>query len=205
MSDKAKQKTRGLMLGTFIWVVGVSTGGVLVVKHEFTPGPSASAATWPADVSLTRTKDRPTLLMFVHPRCPCSSASMEELARVVTLCRERVSASVVFFTPTESPEQWLNQSSWKQANSLPGVSTIRDDGGAIARSFGVITSGQVLLFDQQGALVFSGGITGSRGHAGDNAGVQAVVQLIRGTIDTPAHPLNTPVFGCAIAAPEDKP
>ena len=47
---------------------------------------------------------------------------------------------------------------------------LRDDDGAEARRFGAETSGQTLLYDARGALAFSGGITGARGHAGDNAG-----------------------------------
>ncbi len=71
----------------------------------------------------------------------------------------------------------------------------RDDAGSEARRFGVETSGQTLLYDRRGTLIFSGGITGSRGHAGDNAGEAALVDLLtHGAADR--HGSN--VFGCPL-------
>jgi hypothetical protein len=46
--------------------------------------------------------------------------------------------------------------------------------------------------------VFSGGITASRGHEGDNAGRAAIEQLVR---HERADRLSTWVFGCALFAP----
>ena len=65
------------------------------------------------------------------------------------------------------------------------------------------TSGQTLLFDRDGDLIFSGGITGGRGHSGDNAGRDAIVSLVESgesTLD------ETPVFGCSlgISSPASK-
>jgi hypothetical protein len=65
-----------------------------------------------------------------------------------------------------------------------------------------VTSGQVLLYDVSGRLVFRGGITAGRGHAGDNVGRDNVVAfLLHDTV--PAE--STPVFGCSIddAEPAD--
>jgi hypothetical protein len=45
-------------------------------------------------------------------------------------------------------------------------------------------------------LLFSGGITASRGHAGGNAGESAIVALVNH--QTPAQ-TETLVFGCALA------
>jgi len=48
-----------------------------------------------------------------------------------------------------------------------------------ARSFGVHTSGQALLYAPDGTLRFAGGITSGSGHAGDNAGVDAIARYVR--------------------------
>jgi hypothetical protein len=49
-------------------------------------------------------------------------------------------------------------------------------------------------------LIFSGGITGSRGHAGDNAGEMTLVSLLtRGQADRS----GTSVFGCPLFASGD--
>ena len=68
--------------------------------------------------------------------------------------------------------------------------------GREAARFGAATSGQTFLYDARGGLLFSGGITGARAHAGDNAGRSAVVTLLNGT-GGPAAP-RTSVFGCPL-------
>ena len=77
------------------------------------------------------------------------------------------------------------------------MQSVRDDGGAEARAFGVETSGQTLLYDAAGKLRFNGGITGSRGHAGDNAGRKALVALIG---ETAPDRNGASVFGCPLFA-----
>jgi hypothetical protein len=90
---------------------------------------------------------------------------------------------------------WEQTDLWRAAAALPGVTVLRDDEGIEARRFGVETSGQTLLYDRRGTLVFSGGITGSRGHAGDNAGEAALIdRLVRSTAD---HGSSN-VFGCPL-------
>jgi hypothetical protein len=53
-----------------------------------------------------------------------------------------------------------------------------------------------LLYSPQGKLQFSGGITESRGHVGDNAGRAAVLAAL--TTDAPPEQTNAFVFGCAL-------
>jgi hypothetical protein len=82
---------------------------------------------------------------------------------------------------------------------MRNVEILRDDDAVEARRFGVFTSGQSLLYAPDGALLFSGGITASRGHAGDNAGIAAIAALARGR---GAATTETPVFGCALRSEE---
>jgi hypothetical protein len=70
-----------------------------------------------------------------------------------------------------------------------------DRDAAESRRFRAETSGDALLYDEHGRLLFSGGITVARGHAGDNAGLGAIEALVRG--DTNVR-RQTPVFGCAL-------
>jgi hypothetical protein len=74
---------------------------------------------------------------------------------------------------------------------------VRDDRGVEAERFGTSTSGQTLLYSADGRLLFSGGITGSRGHAGDNEGRDGLVALLTraGSGRTRAS-----VFGCPLFA-----
>jgi hypothetical protein len=52
------------------------------------------------------------------------------------------------------------------------------------------------LYDQSGHLQFSGGITGSRAHQGDNAGRQSLLALLSGRNARTA----TNVYGCPLFA-----
>ena len=51
------------------------------------------------------------------------------------------------------------------------------------------------MYDRDGRLVYSGGLTGARGKSGDNTGRSTVLALLAG-----AHPAaaNTRVFGCSL-------
>jgi hypothetical protein len=76
-----------------------------------------------------------------------------------------------------------------------GITTWNDEGGALSRRFGVLTSGHVLLYDRGGRLLFSGGITGARGHRGDNEGRRAVLARLLGE---PVERSSAPAFGCPL-------
>jgi hypothetical protein len=83
----------------------------------------------------------------------------------------------------------------ERARAIPGALVASDLGAREARRFGASASGQVLLYDAAGLLLFEGGITAARGHAGDNAGEDALVAALRTGIrqEQPA-----PVFGCPL-------
>ena len=98
--------------------------------------------------------------------------------------------------PPGLDSSWAKTDLWHSASSIPGVRVFMDHDGAEARRFGVATSGQALLYDAQGRLQFAGGITPGRGHAGDNAGSEAIVSRVK---LHSAGRSDTPVFGCAFA------
>ena len=85
---------------------------------------------------------------------------------------------VVFLKPSSMPDGWEQTDLWKTAAALPNATVVRDDDGREAERFGAATSGQTMLYDARGSLLFSGGITGARAHAGDNAGRSAIVALL---------------------------
>jgi hypothetical protein len=83
----------------------------------------------------------------------------------------------------------------RSAAEIPGVTVLSDVDGTEARKFGAETSGHTFLFDHLGRLLFSGGITQSRGHAGDNAGESAIVSLANTRTSSQT---KTFVFGCSL-------
>lgn len=136
------------------------------------------------------------MVMMIHPHCPCSRASIGELALLMAEVPGRVNANVLFIKPHEFPEQWEKTDLWNSAARIPGVKFDVDDDAAEARFFGSQTSGQVMLYDINGQLLFKGGITASRGHSGDNDGRRAIVSLLTQHHEDRAE---TPVFGCPLS------
>ena len=200
LKDDAARSRGAVWLGVLavIWLVVVATGVWQLMAYENTPGTGASAPRrWPAQSRLMPADNRPTLVLLAHPQCPCTRASMAELAEILARAERRPKTYVLFLRPSGFADGWEKTDLWRSAAALPDVTLVRDDGGEEARRFGAETSGQTLLYDTRGVLVFSGGITGARGHVGDNAGQAALVDLLsRGGSD---HP-DTTVFGCPLFA-----
>ena len=133
--------------------------------------------------------------MVAHPRCSCTRASLGEFAEVIARARTPPKTYVLFIVPKGFANGWETTDLWRQAAALPNVTVVRDDDGREARHFGAATSGQSLLYDGRGRLVFSGGVTGARAHPGDNLGRQALVALLNR--EAPAR-TGTNVFGCPL-------
>jgi hypothetical protein len=178
------------------WIAAVAFGLRALFQYENTPGPiGAVSQKWP-NTQIERATDRPTLVMLAHPRCPCTVASVAELARIMARLQGKVAAYVLLVEPVESGPDWEETNLRQSAEAIPGVKVVFDLNGVEARRFGAETSGHTFLFGADGRLLFSGGITTSRGHAGDNAGESAIVALANN--QTPAR-TQTLVFGCSLA------
>ena len=183
-----------------IWLAAVSAGVGALWAYDYTPGGDAGVPShWPSQSEITPDAKQPTLIMFAHPKCPCTRASLGELMVLMTHCQHRVNARVVFFRPKRSGADWLNTDLWRSAEAIPGVSVQADEDGDEAARFHVTTSGHVVLYDVRGKLLFSGGITSSRGHSGDNAGRADVMQLLHHELPAATE---APVFGCSLLNPQ---
>ena len=177
--------------------MGIAFGLRTLLAYESTPGTiGAVPRQWPSTSKIEQLTDRPTLVMLVHPRCPCTRASVAELAQLMAHMQGKVDAYVLFLKPRQSSTEWGDTDLRRSAAAIPSVTVLSDVDGVEARRFGAETSGHTLLFDLDGHLLFSGGITEFRGHVGDNTGVRAIESLINGR--APAR-TATSVFGCALA------
>lgn len=184
------------------WLVGLGAGGKALWDYQTTPGdPASPPPRWPADSGLERVPGRATLLLVTHPQCPCSRASVDELSELMGRLGTRATAHVLMYKPREFPAGWERTGLWTAAARIPGVSVRTDEDGQEAARFGAATSGQALLYDAEGRLQFSGGITVGRGQRGKGAGYQRLVALAEGR---PADAATSPVFGCAMHTPGEE-
>ncbi|HJR05668.1 MAG TPA: hypothetical protein VJ842_00100 [Pyrinomonadaceae bacterium] len=192
-------KNRMILVATgALWIFMICTGIGILWSYERTPGVAANALEqWPTDSHIQHATDSATLVMLAHPHCPCTRASLGELARLMAQAQGRVKAYVLFVKPSDFPDGWEKTDLLASASAIPGVTVVRDDEGVEAVRFRAATSGQTMLYDAEGKLLFSGGITSARGHEGDNAGRAAIVSLL--TTDESGE-RGTPVFGCPLFA-----
>jgi len=189
-----------LLLVIAFWGACLAYGMALLLQHENEPGlVGATPVNWPSETGLERSSGRPTLLVFLHPHCPCSRVTLGELQSIIAQCRDRVAIHVLFVQPDGTDPDWVHTDLWQTATALDGATTSVDVAGREAALFGARSSGHVLLFDSAGRLEFTGGITGSRSHAGDNYGRAAVVDLVNCGRRTTLAPQTSFVFGCRLA------
>jgi hypothetical protein len=178
---------RWLPILVLAWFCAVGVGARAIYAYSTSPGPQRAAPKrWPSESPLATQSNRLTIVMFVHPECPCSRASLTELEAIADRAGDRAAIHVVFSGIGET---------WEQAASIPGANRIVDPLRAEAARFGAVTSGHVVVYDARGAQRYAGGITGSRGHVGDNVGRKTVEDLLAGSTDVE---LGRPVFGCGL-------
>ena len=185
-----------LWMATGLWFVAVVGGFASLARYANTPGELAhTGREWPQASRISLDTGRPTLVMLAHPRCTCTRASLSELGEIMARARQAPRAYVVFIKPGTADVDWEQTDLWRTAAKIPGVTVIRDDDGVEAARFGGETSGQVLLYGAEGRLLFSGGTTGARGHAGDNLGRAAILAHLAGDATSSA---TSNVFGCSL-------
>ena len=181
-----------------LWIFVITVGLLWLTDHSTRPGiETLTTSNWPEN-SAIQSKNATILLLFLHPHCPCSLATMTQLNRIANQSHtgQSVETKSVFFCPNEfhndtERRQWAEGSLFRQAKSHGDV--IIDVDGVEAKRFGVTTSGHVFLYKNK-QLVFSGGITSGRGHEGDSPAADALLAHLRG--ESPISKFA--VFGCEI-------
>ena len=190
------QTSPWIWIATAAWLVTAAGGLAVLWNYDNAPGEGAAAPqTWPAGTALARAAGQPTLVLLAHPQCSCTRASLTELAETLARARVRPKTYVLFLKPDGVSDEWAVTDLWRTAASIPDVTVVRDDAGVEAHTFGVSTSGQTLLYDNDGTLLFAGGITGARAHQGDNDGRRSIVALLN---REGAARKETNVFGCSL-------
>ena len=189
----AKQTLAVLAIG--VWAVAIAIGFFVLGRYESTPGAAGGPPTrWPRASVIDRPSGRPALLMFAHPHCVCTRASLGELARLTGRFRD-LAVYVVFMRPSDGGAEWDESDLWERAAGTPGVVALRDVDGVESLRFGVITSGHALLYDASDRLAFSGGLTAARGREGEGPGGRRLAVVL--TTGKPDEDQG-PVFGCAL-------
>jgi hypothetical protein len=183
-----------IWVATAIWLAAFAGGTAAFLNFEFTAGDETSAPpVWPKDSSLALHPEGATLVLFAHPHCVCTRASLDELEVVLSHPSHPMRAAVVFVQLPSFTDEEMRDESWERAGRIPGLERRIDKGGIEARRFGALVSGYTVLYDAAGKLLFDGGITGSRGQVGENQGRNSVIEFLR---YGKAEKSRTRAFGC---------
>jgi hypothetical protein len=193
---RGKHIAAATMIAITVWLSAAVTCMALMQYISNSPGlAGATPLRWPAQSRIPLDAHGPTLVMFVHPHCPCTRATLGELERIMAQNCPGLGAHVIFVKVAGTPEDWTQTDLWRKAIAIPGVCVHADNKGVEARNFHAETSGITFLYDPRGRLLFEGGITISRGHAGDNPGRSALMALLE---HNSSNRIHTPVFGCPL-------
>jgi hypothetical protein len=179
------------------WLGIVAMGMTYFNSYSNAPGYAANPPKyWPVGSRIQRPDgSKATLLVFLHPRCPCSEATVESLSHVLRYARNKADIVAIVYRPHGSGSKWQEGRLMAKLRSLEPVKIMVDEGGVQARLFDVQTSGQTMLYDAQGYVVFSGGITPSRGHNGDSEGRDSIEGYL--SSNTSKGKISK-VFGCSL-------
>jgi hypothetical protein len=173
-------------------------GFYVLLRFDGTPAQQHYAPSrWPASAGIAFPSGKPALLVFLHPMCPCSRATLDELNGVLARVPKAALPEIhlLFVRSIRNPD-WNGGDLWERARGIPNAFRHSDEGGRIAVRFGARTSGATLLYGVNKNLLFQGGITASRGHEGDNVGAER----LQAALETGRRAANlTQLFGCALA------
>jgi hypothetical protein len=177
-----------------LWMTFIGGGFYAMGNYENTPGAQLQAPqNWPRDTPLHLATHGSTLLVFLHPGCSCSVATLLEVRRLLEASGGRIQVTALFISP-ERAGPGLQGPIADQAAAIPGITLAEDRGGVEARRFRALTSGFALLYSPAGRLEFAGGLTRARGLAGNNRGAQFFLQAALGTRTGG----TSRVFGCGL-------
>lgn len=177
-----------------LWAAAITGGLFWMGRYASTAGeqhlPNAAGLAW---LERERSPGRPLLVMSVHPRCPCSTASLAELGDLLARTRGDGDTLLLEYAPADA-RGWPATAATRELGGVT-VPVRADPEGKLAAQLGAITSGHVVLIDERGRVSFHGGITTARGHRGRTPAHDSILATLT---NQPATLASAPVYGCKL-------
>ncbi len=181
---------------TLCWSAAIAVAFLLLEKYKSTPGEqAASSGTWPTDSALQPERGSYNFVLALNSRCPCSRATVSELAQLLHGQDANPILHVLVYRPSSFPEGWEDSSLLEEVKKIPAARITIDIDAREAERFGIFTSGGLVLFGPRGDRLFQGGITPARGHTGETAAHDAIRARLLGVS---SDLYVAPVFGCPL-------
>ncbi|MBX3315355.1 MAG: hypothetical protein KF902_00675 [Phycisphaeraceae bacterium] len=197
-------KVRPLTTIVCLWLGLLGLGVGIIERYAHLPGPIGS------EPGAHEQRERPLARMYVHPRCPCSRASLLELASLMSAPGVDADVEIHLYSPADASDDWAKGRTWQIAERIPRARVLIDPEAARAHADGALTSGHLVVRTAAGTVAFSGGITRARGEQGPSPAHDRVLPLLRTDPDqdntltlAAVAPATSPVFGCQITHERD--
>src|SRR4051812_20689957 len=95
------RRTMGLGAGIVLWLGCIVGGFCLLQQYAAKAGPAHAPENAEDFFAAHRKPNRPLLVMAVHPRCPCSNASLAELGDLLARSHGGCDALLLEYEPLE--------------------------------------------------------------------------------------------------------
>jgi hypothetical protein len=188
------QRAISLAVGVALWVGCIAAGFSALQRYSTKAGTAHPPQNAEQFFMAHRQSNRALLVMAVHPRCPCTNASLAELGDLLARSRGACDALLLQYHPEQAGAEWRTDASPRRLGGVE-VKALPDPGGKMAAALGAATSGHVVFADTCGRICFTGGLTVSRGHRGRTPAQDAILEILAG--GTPAIS-SAPVYGCTL-------
>jgi hypothetical protein len=178
------------------WCACAIPGWGALLQHAYQPAATEEGvAGWPAGAHPQPPWSGCRVVVFAHPFCPCTRATLNKLNESLRRIPGATFVQVVFVTAGLSAADVSESPLLATARRLSGVDVQLDETGNEAQRFGAKISGEVLAFDGRGRRLFHGGLTSARGHEGESASQQQLERILCGTS---GESYTAPVYGCSL-------
>lgn len=187
---------------TGVWLVAVCFSIAWFSKYESTAGAiGPQNRAWPASTTLPRNLNGPTIVLFLHPKCPCSTASIRQLFEFTDGVKDAAIVTVLVL-PTGTDESFAQGPVIDLLEREYQHRPIVDREGKEAELFGAQTSGQAYAYGLEARLLFCGGLTPARGQTGYTPSLHKLRTALQ---HRDSGPTSCPVFGCPLQNPPQRP
>jgi len=195
MTPSRITSSKWILVAAAVWLLAIGGGYSWIMARSFQASELGENPVLDLKTVHMLDVEKPTLFVFLHPECPCSEATVEELARISERCEGELKIFGIFSDYPTLPQPAGRSRLWNKLESILGARSLLDEDAHLRHSFHAATSGECFLLDTDGHVIYHGGITSSRGHSGPSIGGDAIISFFNaGNIST----VTAPVFGCTL-------
>lgn len=194
-------KNRGWLASAIVgWVVTVAVGFSILWNYASRGvAPQHHSVSVQRLISAGAVMGEMSVIMAIHPLCPCTRDSIEQLDRLAAKL-PGLRITVLVTVPESDSDEWFDSGTVRSAKAIPGAHVLPDREGVLAAVLGMSRSGHTLLIDSECHVRFNGGLTSSRLHTFASPGVDAALEMARGAIP---RVCESDVYGCVLVGAHD--